>query len=522
MRALAAAASVLLIVFWVLKPATFVGLNVFDEGFLASGALEILRGGLPMRDFFVIYGPGAYYMNAAAFALFGEDLAVLRYLHLAWMALAALMLVGLTRRITPHAPSWSAALICAVFLAFATSFPPSPGYAAIPAAVLVMLAVAELPQARFDASRRGLWLASVWLGLAGLVRWDFGILGFLAVAAAWLLSRPVPAWRGLVQLALPGLALALTLFLPFVWLGDAQRWWQEVPLFHLREFKEWRNLAFIGPHLELLQRAGNRWELMQVLLRWAAFLMPFVLVAAALPVAARRLLQRRATPADLLAAGLALASLALLNQQRVRTGLNQGFPALLLALPLAAYLGGLLAARMRWLPALGGGLATLLILYAALPEFQSLRARTVPVTLERNGGWRVYDSPAWQARAQDYVRLVQRLRELVPPGERLFSGVRDTSRLWVNDAMLYFLADRRAATRWIEMEPGLTNAAVRQPGVVAELQRHSPPWVVLWDMQASEPNRTAQSNGESQLDQFVRERYMLVEQLGEYQLWQRR
>ena len=38
----------------------------FDEGFIVTGALQMQHGGLPIRDFFVIYGPGQYSRFRAA------------------------------------------------------------------------------------------------------------------------------------------------------------------------------------------------------------------------------------------------------------------------------------------------------------------------------------------------------------------------------------------------------------------------------------------------------------------------
>ena len=65
-----------------LAPSTLGPPNVFDEGFIATGAMLARRGALPIRDFFVIYGPGQYYFVAAFFALFGEDLFFMRAAHL--------------------------------------------------------------------------------------------------------------------------------------------------------------------------------------------------------------------------------------------------------------------------------------------------------------------------------------------------------------------------------------------------------------------------------------------------------
>lgn len=502
---------------WALAPATFVGLNVFDEGFIASGALEILHGALPMRDFFVIYGPGAYYMNAAAFALFGEDLAVLRGLHLMWMAFAASLIGMLAWRFTGRAGM--APWVAAVFVAFASLFAPTPGYAAIPAALLLMVAAIELAQARFGPKAVGLWRVSLWLGLTTLLRWDFGVLGGLALAGAWLLSRPATPGRGLLQLLVPAAVLTLLFFMPFVWLGGPERWWDEIFWFHLHEFKDWRGLEFIGPHRALLRHAEDPVALGAELMGWLAFLCPFVLALFALPLAGRRLWRKQAGETDLLAAALALVDLALLNQQRVRTGLPQGFPALMVALPLGSYLA---VAWPHRLPRFMLGLLAVAVLGASLPHAMRLRLMAHPVELARAGHLQVLNAPAERAQAQVYAQLVSRLRELVPPGQRLYSGVMDTSRLWVNDAMLYFLVDRRPATRWIEMEPGLVNAPSREPAVVAEIERHAPPWIVLWDNPSREPNRSSVGHGLSLLDRLVRERYVLVERWGDYRILQRR
>ena len=41
-----------------IAPTVFDEPDRFDEGFVASGAMMVLRGWLPIRDLFVIYGPG--------------------------------------------------------------------------------------------------------------------------------------------------------------------------------------------------------------------------------------------------------------------------------------------------------------------------------------------------------------------------------------------------------------------------------------------------------------------------------
>jgi len=507
-----------------LTPGVFTTLSIFDEGFLASGAMEILRGGLPMRDFFVIYGPGQYYLTAAALAMFGEDLAVLNGLHLLVMGGLGTVLAMLAARLCPLAPRAAVGWVAVMFTAFALCFPPGPGYAAITATLALLLALVQLVRTGSDAPAGALLRTSLWIGIAGLTRWDFGLLGFVALCLTWLAGRPTSVGPGLARLALPGVGLGVLFFLPFVGLSGWGRWWSEVPIFHLREFHEWRGISFIQPNLALLRGATNHWEFLEALSRWIAFLLPFVLIVLGLPTALWRIFRAQRDDnrlPDQLALGLSLLSLVLLNQQRVRTGLEQGFPALVVALPIAAYLPAAWTAdfrRIAWLLPVG---VALVMTYEAIPTWLE-QINTRVVDLPRYSGWRVRDEPQALRRAQQYRQLVQTLGEQSPNGQRIFSGVVDTSRLWVNDPMLYFLSNRRAATRWIEMEPGLTNGPREQADLVEELKRHAPPCVVLLNARSSEPNRTAYSNGTSLIDQYIRERYEEVEVIGPYQIWKPR
>jgi hypothetical protein len=65
------------------------GLVPWDEGVLAESAERVLHGELPHRDYHEIYTGGLSYLNAAAFRLFGTNLASMRYMlflfFLAWV-----------------------------------------------------------------------------------------------------------------------------------------------------------------------------------------------------------------------------------------------------------------------------------------------------------------------------------------------------------------------------------------------------------------------------------------------------
>src|SRR6476619_2215260 len=54
-------------------------INPYDEGMVAYGAERVLHGHQPAVDFYSPYGPGVFYLIAAAYRLFGTRLLAERW-----------------------------------------------------------------------------------------------------------------------------------------------------------------------------------------------------------------------------------------------------------------------------------------------------------------------------------------------------------------------------------------------------------------------------------------------------------
>ena len=544
--------------------------GAFDEGFIVTGALQMLHGGLPIRDFFVIYGPGQYSLTAAVFALFGETIFNARVLHVVVLALLGATLVGLAGVLTDtpvdaaNRRRWPWLALVALGYGLATALVvPTPGYAALPATLLLLLASLGIARATAlgQPATGGLLRASVLLGLAGLMRWDFGVYGLVAAGATvWMSAVAQGRSRGEILRALaltagPALAILLLVFTPLIVLGSAARWWDEVPRFHLLEFKIWRNLEFFTPALadaRAALQAHDRWALNRAVLKLVYAALPLTVGAVVALLAGRqlwrvmRLAQARptATPpwagaktsasVPALALMLALLTMLLFNQMRVRTHWQQGFPAYVVALPvLANALAIFWAAARAWAPwprvaarALAVAMAAA-VLVLPLDVLQGDLRKQPATTLAREqlprAGYAVrVESEVDQQRWADYVALIQHLRSSTAPGEPIFSGVADTSRLFINDAMLYFLADRPPATRWVEMEPGLANSERGQRELVATIENRNVRTIVQWNMLSNEPNATASSNGILLLDEHLRKQFEATRTFGNYVVMARR
>ncbi len=90
------------------------GMDWSDEGFLAYGAVRVMEGQVPNRDFVSLQPPLSFYTAAAMFELFGTSLASLRILGLLIYISIPLLVYGIARNLAKPALSLAAGIPAAV------------------------------------------------------------------------------------------------------------------------------------------------------------------------------------------------------------------------------------------------------------------------------------------------------------------------------------------------------------------------------------------------------------------------
>ena len=65
--------AVLVVAAAVLLSVSYRDLNLYDEGIILAGSLRVMNGEVPYRDFWAMYPPGNFYINAWLFSVFGEQ-----------------------------------------------------------------------------------------------------------------------------------------------------------------------------------------------------------------------------------------------------------------------------------------------------------------------------------------------------------------------------------------------------------------------------------------------------------------
>jgi|GEM_PF-3258118 len=509
-------------------PQVFGPLSTFDEGFVASGAMLIRRGWLPIRDFYLAYGPGQIVLTAQIYEWFGENLLYSRALHLVLLGLLMVNMAWAAMELAPERPMvYGSVSAAGIFLT--TELTPNSGYPSVTAVLLLISACLVLARSYRDSK---LWLlvtASVMVGFAGLFRWDFGCYGLAAMVLAALAIHGVGGvsrqhlLRNLALGVMPGAIVMLVVMGPMVIQGGMLRWLDEVPRYFLLEFRQWRELPFVRPRWESLVTAmadRNIWTASRDALRLIFAALPFVVAPVAAVVA---LMQMRAGHLyrGCLVISLALMSAMLLNQMRVRSGFPQGYPAVVASLPLCAYIASF--ALQEWPRRISsvvvslGALALVLIpVYVWQGQTRQAFGAVYTEDLNRAGHLRLPRGTAEKQALNEYAAMISHVVALTNDGDFIASLAGDHSRLFANDAMIYFLSNRRPATRWMEMEPGLTNTVDGQREVMTELDRAQAKVVIQWNYLSKEPNGTSVSNGVHLLDDYIANRYVLSRRFGDY------
>jgi hypothetical protein len=491
----------------------------YDEGIVLLGADRVLRGDVPYRDFWTLYGPATFYLPAAVFRLFGETVLVERLLDALFRTLIVAAAWSLVRRIASERIAWWVAGAELALLVGIRAY----GAPVFPATAGALLALLALDRGLARDARSLSAAAGAAAGAATLFRHDFGLYALIACATLFLpRAGGGPARRGphaiafaagLLVVVLPAAAALLAAVAP----GTLVRDLLTIPL---DVYPRVRSLPFPSP-LALGGTAPALWQLEALVV----YLPPTILVVAA-PVwwRAARAGREDAQAAPLALAGMVLAAL-LYQKGLVRVSPLHVAPALIVSLPVfASILPRVRAAALR--RALGAtalvGIAALvgraLLLRSGAADDAAASVGTDAPHRALGLAWpetcRASELPRLRCVRLDPAReaMARWLLEHGARNQRVYFGTGRHDKLLVGDTSLPFAAETVSPTRWHDLHPGIQTTREVQAEMVAELQAAPPRFVVIdrvWD-DAEEPNESARSSGVTLLDDWLALHYRPV------------
>jgi hypothetical protein len=510
----------LFVVAWMGKSHDLVArVGAYDEGILLSGANALLIGDALYRDFYTSYPPGIFLALAALWKVFGVSLAVYRIFAVAIHLALAILAGRLATRVAgvPGRFSW---LACAVVTAWTVELYLIP-FAWLAGLAFMLFTVDRILWAIDQPSRRRFVIVGIVYGLVSCFRHDLFVY-FTGITAVLLLV-PARVWAKFMAVkpsgkqighVLMGAAIPIVLVWgPTVAIAGLPLIVRDIFLDQVRYVMPGRVLP-MPPLFSIAERAT-----------WPPFVTELLPQAVVITLVAPLLaflhcLARR--PESAAAAFLAPVTAAVIPQMMARTDMLHAVDSVVPGLIVATAF----VERIRFHSRFSFARATLPLLFVAAATSvvredywpprgfcsRALRPDSA-LAIEWRGGFQ-FDPTG---RGEDQRAVVEFIRSHTDRKERIFIGLTQHEQLVLNEASLYFLADRLAGVRWAQFEPNLVTGRPVQEEMIASMERYHVRVVVLSarfdDAHESRPPVVPPS---PLLDNYIREHFTEAEHHGVY------
>jgi hypothetical protein len=535
------------LVFLVTCIVLFLGMSlrplVYDEGIILTAAMRVGAGQIPHRDFYANYGPAQFYILAGLFKIFGQSILVERLYDLLLKGLLVTAVFAIAASYTRRSVAVFTAMVTVLWLFCLTDLSGTPVIPVsllnfVSSALIVTVFVGHVPIKRMLA-------AGALAGFAALFRYDTGLALFgihACVIAIAIRSARAPnklrtfayTWGpyvlGFVVVTLPPMLYYLSVapLHPIV---------HDLILYPSRYYHRSRNLP--------LPRIGlHSFENIQVYL-------PIVAVGISLYVGGALVFGTRSNEARpsrrseerklggfLVTFGL--LALVMYFKGYVRMEIAQMYLCIIPSLIVIAVLLQQQRGFHGPLRFFTMALAWLYVLAVASSTFHQMKKSYLShvSVLERMllpGGPISPEIQIWCKLANpltrgvcflpddERIRTIEFIESHTASGQVLYVGLAKHDRIFVNDNLIYFAAQRLPATHWSHFDPGLQNSYAIQLEMRHELESNAPPYIVLdseFD-QMREPNDSSRSTGVTLLDDYVHKTYQYTRSFGNLSLWRR-
>ena len=554
------------------------GLNVYDEGLSVYGAARILHGEIPYRDFWTIYAPGQFYVLALLFHFFGPSLMVERIfsglIHFSIVLLMYWLANKLVSRRLALITLFLGFLWVGSFGFFASPTPP-----AILLSLLSCLCLTDYfftPEKKRYLWLAGVFAGLVILFRHDLGFYLFltGTVLVILFASKDLfrdrdrlrekLFRSLKIYsRYLMGTA----AVVLPVAIFFIYHAPVQEIISDLIIFPVKTFPQFRSLPYPGPIPDPIPMIRGEQSILDFFLagfeRFSFYFPLVVFCVTALAVIYMFLKEKDLSARGWSKAFFLLLGVTFFNQARVRSDIAHLLPTMILAIilfpsllsnapqdhsPLKNHMifrGFLYGFTPLESPANHGGdgineisiphrkggvkalsfltgftlLAIISFSYNSVnSQWQNLSNFLSPgqlrlLDLDRAQG--IYIQPSEGEPLEQAIRMIQRC---VPRGEKIFVGHSRHDMIFANDVMFYFLSERDSATKYHELHPGLATTRSIQDEIIRELIKQNVNYIVLWNNpeKVMEPNKSSESSGITDLDDFIQSRYQIMANFGPY------
>lgn len=497
----------------------------YDEGIAAYGAVRILDGGIPYRDFWTLYAPGEFYLLAIIFKIFGISLNVTRLFAITILALTVCSIYLLIKRLCSKLFGILAFLLSLVWLKSYMVYN-RPGQLA-----MLFFILCSFSLINFINSGRNKWLiiTGILSGVIGFFRQDFGFYIFTSIFLIILLKQlnyyREKEWKIKLSLILKdelylllGCFIIILPLLIYLTVNSAlKEFISDAVVFPVTIYPKVRDLPF--PELKVKN------------LIFYLPLFVFLLTSIRLLFYNWRLKIKDIIP--WLTLFFLFSGLGLFNYTNTRTCMTHllptMIPGILLFILLFYNLLENLTRKVRYLyKSLIWVTASLIcfillfyltkpsfLIYAKYPNFiPEIQKKDGFININRAQGF--YDD---LGLVKSLTLAIQYIQNNTGQDEKIFVGNLRHDKVVNSDVMFYFLSQRHSAAKYYELHPGLTNTPKIQKEIISDLIKAKVRYIVLWSgskLKEDEPNESGKSSGIVDLDNFIQKNYKTEKDFGAY------
>jgi hypothetical protein len=503
---------VLILIWNIHAPLLLKDINLYDEGVTLLGAKRFALGDIPYRDFFTIYAPLKFSLLGGVFSLFEPSLFVSR-IFFALVSLIGFLLLFL---FFLRESNVFFATIFTVFLALFGKFSLTPLF-------LILIAIWFAALLR-DPQRTFLpFVGGILVALLFLLRIDFG--GFTGISLFLLLllflffSPKCTLWdfSRIIAKMLVGFSIIIVpVFVSLYFAGALYDFWMQAVHFPLfGSYQEHRHLPW--EDIVSLRDPINGFvvDFFAFSENFTWFFWPIPFVFAGMFWVYRGI--RKTFSLEGFLKNMLLASFALAGFLYASHRSDFGHVAFLNFLAAIFLLHLLLQFRYKLFGLLFVPIFFLLALYPT-HLFFSTRA---DIITSPKVFYSFYPKPFPESLNNRHLESVLQYFSTVSPDEKVYVGVKDTSKVFVNNVMLPFLLQQPVATKYHELHTGIVTTLPVQREIIDELKDVD--HIVLWDIYfCNEPNLGCVSSGVYDVDEYIQNNFQKVKSFGNYDIYVRK
>jgi len=493
------------------------GINLYDEGISLYGAVRVLEGYIPYKDFYYLYPPGNLYVLALLFKSFGPSILISRIFNFIISFLILICSYIIIKNIVSDKISlYISFILITLWLGIDQSF----SSVSIPILSILIASIFVFKYLN-NRMRSNLVIIGILTGITAYFRLDFSLYLFLSVTLILtmfnyeyylhlgdnkLLSL-IRSEKSLLIFVVTSILTVIPLIIFLLYYIPIYQLISQFITYPMQIYPLYHNLPLTYHNLNLL---------------------PTILFIYACASGYMIYKQFKGTfnpTKDFKVVFMLILGLCLLYYAKVRPDIGHFFPTIIIAIILFAYVCSEIIVIMDLIQPkiaiknIKSSLLKFFIICIVIGSFLIFiipvsSGNMTPLDLERGHGIYIH-------QPDDLVAAVKYIQLKVPSNEKIFIGDTTTDRTVGSNVMFYFLSGRDSGVFYYDLEPGVITTHQVQLEMIKELKQNKVSYIILWSGADNiiEPNKSNQSSGVEDLDNFISNHYIKTEKFGNYTIY---